>query len=174
MRLSPTPTPVAMPKFIARLIYPTYYADLVKQYASEFGVDPFLLLSVMRQESLFEAGASSVVAAQGLMQVMAPTGQEIAQALKWPLNYDVSDLTRPYVSVRFGAYYVSRQKAFFENDMFAALAAYNGGAGNAIKWRERAGNDPDAFYLVVNVEETQRYLRAVATNDGMYRRGWGA
>ncbi len=170
MRLSPTPNPVAMPPFMARLIYPTYYADLVTQYAREFGHDPAVLYSIIRQESLFEAQAESFAAAQGLMQVVPPTGKEIARELNWPLNYDVDDLTRPYVSVRFGAYYLNKQKRIFNDDLFAALAAYNGGAGNALKWRERAGDDPDAFYLAVNFEETQRYIRAIAVNDAMYQR----
>ena len=170
MRLSPTPIPAAMPKFVLRLIYPTYYADLVQQYASEFGHDPRVLYSIIRQESLFEAQAESSAAAQGLMQVVPPTGKEIAGELRWPLNYSTDDLTRPYVSVRFGAYYLSKQKRGFGDDLYAALAAYNGGAGNALKWRERAGDDPDAFYLAVNFEETQRYIRAIALNYGMYQR----
>ena len=159
-----------MPKFVLRLIYPTYYADLVQQYASEFGHDPRVLYSIIRQESLFEAQAESSAAAQGLMQVVPPTGKEIAGELRWPLNYSTNDLTRPYVSVRFGAYYLSKQKRGFGDDLYAALAAYNGGAGNALKWRERAGDDPDAFYLAVNFEETQRYIRAIALNYGMYQR----
>ena len=170
MRLSPTPNPAAMPKFVGRLIYPNYYADLVNQYAAEFGHDPAVLYSIIRQESLFEAQAESFAAAQGLMQVVPPTGKEIAHDLNWPLNYSSADLTRPYVSVRFGAYYLSKQKRIFNDDLYAALAAYNGGAGNALKWRERSGDDPDAFYLAVNFEETQRYIRAIAANYGMYQR----
>ena len=173
MRISPFVTPSALPRFIARLLYPPYYADLVQPAAEEFGVDPLLVLSVIRQESLFESFAESTAAAIGLMQVVGPTGAEISGELNWPPNYTAQDLTRPYVSVRFGTYYLSKQRRIFENDMYAALAAYNGGAGNSLIWQERSGGDPDVFYSVVSFEETQRYLRAVATNYAIYRRLYG-
>ena len=174
MRISPFPTPSALPRFIARLLYPAYYPELVQPYAEEFGVDPLLVFSVIRQESLFESFAESNAAAIGLMQVVPPTGAEINTELNWPPNYTAQDLTRPYVSVRFGAYYLSKQRRIFDNDMYAALAAYNGGAGNSLIWGERSGGDPDVFYSVVSFEETQRYLRAVSTNYAIYRRIYGA
>lgn|GEM_PF-1694485 len=174
MRLSPFPTPSALPKFIARLLYPAYYAELVQPYAEEFGVDPLLVFSVIRQESLFESFAESSAAAIGLMQVVPPTGAEINTELNWPPNYTTQDLTRAYVSLRFGTYYLSKQRRIFDNDMYAALAAYNGGAGNSLIWRERSGGDPDVFYSVVSFEETQRYLRAVSTNYAIYRRVYGS
>jgi soluble lytic murein transglycosylase len=176
MRNSPFPTPSALPKFVARLLYPTYYNDLVTQYANEFGLDPLLVYSVIRQESLFESFAESSAAAQGLMQVIPSTGAEIARELSWPPNYIVRDLTRPFVSVRFGAYYLSKQKRIFEGDVYAALAAYNGGAGNALRWRERSGDDgvrqadPDVFFSVISFDETKLYVRNIAINYAMYRR----
>ena len=77
-------------------------------------------------------------------------------------------------ALRFGTYYISKQRRIFDNDMYAALAAYNGGAGNSLLWRERSGGDPDVFYSVISFEETQRYLRAVSTNYAIYRRVYGA
>jgi soluble lytic murein transglycosylase len=178
MRLSPFPTPAALPKFVARLIYPAYYADLVLVHAQEFGIDPALVFAVIRQESLFEALAESTAAAQGLMQVIPSTGAEIHRELGWPPNYTTRDLTRPFVSVRFGAYYLSKQRRAFDGDWYAALAAYNGGAGNALRWLERSGDainprDPDVFYGLISFEETQRYVRLVTTNYAMYRRLYG-
>ena len=170
MRASPFPTPSALPKFVAQLLYPTYYNDLVTQYAQEFNVDPLLVFSVIRQESLFESFAESSAAAQGLMQVIPTTGAEIARELGWPPNYSERDLTRPYVSVRFGAYYLSKQKRIFEGDVYAALAAYNGGAGNALRWQERSGADPDVFFSVISFDETKLYVRNIATNYALYRR----
>jgi soluble lytic murein transglycosylase len=170
MRLSPFPTPAALPQFLLRLLYPIYYDDLVLQYAHEFNLDPLLVFSVIRQESLFESFAESSAAAQGLMQVVPPTGAEIAGELGWPPNYSPRDLTRPYVSVRFGAYYLSKQKRIFEGDVYAALAGYNGGAGNSLRWRERSGGDPDVFFSVISFDETKLYVRNIATNYAMYRR----
>jgi soluble lytic murein transglycosylase len=170
MRLSPAKTPSALPVFIAKLLYPTYYTDLVLQHAQEYALDPLLVFSLIRQESLFEPFAVSSAAANGLMQVVPPTGREINSDLNWPPNYTTADLHKPYVVVRFGTYYLNKQRNFLEGDLYAALAAYNGGAGNALIWEERSGGDPDVFFSAVNFEETQRYIRAIAANYAIYHR----
>ncbi len=170
MRISPAKTPSKLPAFIAKLIYPTYYADLVSKHAEEYALDPLLVFSLIRQESLFEPFAESFAAANGLMQVIPSTGREINGDLNWPPNYDTADLQKPYVSVRFGTYYLAKQRRFFGGDMYASLAAYNGGAGNAQIWKERSGGDPDLFFMSVNFEETQRYLRTVGANYAIYHR----
>ncbi len=170
MRRSPAKTPTKLPDFLARLIYPAYYADLVDAAAKEFDVNPLLILSVMRQESLFEPFAESSAAAAGLMQVIPSTGAEIHRELGWPAGYSVADLSKPYVSVRFGAYYLAKQRKLFDANLFAMLAAYNGGPGNALRWRARAGDDPDAFAAAVTFDETRRYLTAITVNMAQYTR----
>jgi soluble lytic murein transglycosylase len=164
-----------LPRFIARLQYPIYYPDLISAQASEFALDPLLVAGLIRQESLFESFAASDAFAYGLMQVVPATGKEINAALGWPPDYSERDLTRPYVSVRFGAYYLARQRDALKGDLYAALAAYNGGPGMALRWRNRSGGDPDAFFLTVPLDgagyrETQLYLRTVTTNYAIYHR----
>ena len=173
MRLSPAGTPSGLPTFIAKLLYPTYFAELVLHHAQEFGLDPLLVFSLIRQESLFEPFAVSSAAANGLMQVIPSTGREINADLKWPPNYTTADLQKPYVSVRFGSHYLARQRRFFDGDLYAALAAYNGGPGNALRWKERSGGDPDAFFMAITFDETQRYIRALAANYAIYHRLYG-
>jgi soluble lytic murein transglycosylase len=170
MRISPAKTPSNLPAFIARLIYPAYYADLVLQHSNELGLDPLLVFSLIRQESLFEPFAESFAAANGLMQVIPTTGQEIQADLNWPPNYTTADLQKPYVSVRFGTHYLNKQRRFFNGDLYAALAAYNGGAGNSLIWKERSAGDPDVFFASINFEETQRYIRTIASNYAIYHR----
>lgn len=173
MRLSPAKTPSALPTFIARLLHPTYYDDLVKQYAQEYSLDPLLIFSLIRQESLFEPFAVSSAAANGLMQVIPTTGREINGDLNWPPNYTTADLQKPYVSARFGSYYLSKQRRFFNGDLYAALAGYNGGAGNATRWKERSSGDPDLFFMSISFDETQRYIRAIGANYATYHRLYG-
>ena len=69
------------PPFIGRLAYPVYYADLILPLAEQYGYDPLLQFSLVRQESLFESFARSGAAAQGLAQVIPDTGAYIAQRL---------------------------------------------------------------------------------------------
>ncbi len=173
IRLSPARLPSKAPRFVARLLHPVYFAELVGPIASEYGLNPLLVFSVMRQESLFESFAQSSAAASGLMQVIPSTGAEINRELGWPANYSTADLNKPFVSVRFGAYYLAKQRRLFDASLYAMLAAYNGGPGNALRWRERAGDDPDAFVEAVTFDETRRYIVAIAVNLAQYTRLYG-
>lgn len=163
--LAPDPAPLAL----RRLIFPAPYADLVSREATANGLDPRLLYALLRQESLFNPGATSWVGARGLAQVMPETGQGIAQSLGIS-DFTLDDLYRPVVSVRFGSYYLSRRMADMEGSVQGALAAYNGGLGNAQRW---AGGsrvaDPDRFTEQIDFNETRGYVRAVYGFWGAYQ-----
>ncbi len=168
-QLSPAADVGQLPLFIGCLIYPMYYSDLVEQEAAANGLSPLYVYSLMRQESLFEGFATSSAAAQGLMQVIPPTGAAIAEALDWPPDYQSQDLYRPMVSVRFGVWYLAQQKERFDGNLFAALAAYNGGPGNAVGWMEAADGDTDLFVELVGFGETQNYIRLIREYYAAYR-----
>jgi len=104
------------------------------------------------------------------MQVLPATGEELANELRWPADYRDEDLYRPIVSVRFGAHYLAKWRDHLEGDLYAALAAYNGGPGNAIEWHKLAPNDPDLFLEIVRFEETRKYIRGVYEIFSLYRR----
>jgi soluble lytic murein transglycosylase len=149
------------PPYFNHVRYGLYYRDLVIGQAQEYGLDPLFMFSVVRQESLFEGFVKSTAGAHGLMQIVIPTGAQIAGELGWPPGYDETDLYRPNVSVHFGAYYLNKNRNQLGGSLFAGLAAYNGGPGNAIVWNELAGNDPDLFLEVVRFEETRNYIRSI-------------
>jgi soluble lytic murein transglycosylase len=119
------------------------------------------VLSVVRQESLFEGFATSYAAARGLMQVIPSTGAEIANQLGWPPGYESDDLYRPVVSVRFGTFYLAQQRDRFDGDLVATLAAYNAGPGNALAWKAIAPDDPDLFLEIMRIEQPQTYVRSI-------------
>jgi len=167
IRLSGT-TIADAPSFLARLVYPTHYGDLVVPEAQARKLDPLLVFSVMRQESLFESLSFSTASAHGLMQIIPATGQEIASALGWP-NYSRTDLYKPYISIKFGTYYLARQRDGLDGDLYAALAAYNGGPGNAVRWKSASGGDPDLFYETVSYSETRLYIRRISEYYAVYK-----
>ena len=79
------------------------------------------------------------------------------------------------VSVRFGAWYLSRQRDALKGDLYAALAAYNGGPGMSLRWRDRSGGDPDVLFMTMPLDgagyrETQLYIRTVTANYAIYHR----
>ncbi len=160
------------PLGLARLIYPTYYSDMVLPLSDEYGYDPLLHFSLIRQESLFEGFATSSAYAQGLSQIIPDTGTFVAQRLSWP-GYENSDLYKPHISLIFGAYYFDQQLQLFEGFYPAALAAYNGGPGNAIRWYDEAGSDPDLYLETINFSETRLYLRTITSNYQIYKQLYG-
>jgi soluble lytic murein transglycosylase len=165
-------TPFDAPLYLGRLAFPIYYADLILPLAESYGFDPRLQFALVRQESLFESFARSGAAAQGLSQVIPDTGAWIAQRLAWP-NFDNEDLYKPYVGLHFGAYYLSEQLRAFDGHVHAALAAYNGGPGNAARWFEAAGGDHDLFVDTVDFPETRLYIERIYEGFNAYRHLYG-
>lgn len=160
------------PLYLGRLSYPVYYADLIMPLAERYDFDPRIQFALVRQESLFESFARSGAAAQGLSQVIPDTGAWIAQRLAWP-NFVNEDLYKPYVGLNFGAYYLSQQLHNFDGHVHAALAAYNGGPGNAARWLEVAGTDLDRFVDAVDFPETRLYIERIYEGYNAYRRLYG-
>lgn len=107
------------------------------------------------------------------MQVIPTTGAQIASELGKPPNYTEDDLYRPYVSIMFGTHYLANNLRLFDGDLYAALAAYNGGPGNALEWKNLAGDDPDLFLESVRFEETRNYIRNIYEIHIVYRRLYG-
>ena len=158
------------PEFFSRVRFGAYYLDWVLPVAEAQDISPLLLLSVMRQESSYEGFIESSAGARGLMQIIPSTGAQLATDLQWPENYTVDDLDRPYVSLVFGANYLRRQRGLFEGDIFAMLAAYNGGPGNTLAWMDLApGDDPDLFLEVIRIEETRNYIRLINEIHSVYK-----
>lgn len=165
-------SPPDAPPFLARLAYPTYYEDLIVAEAEREGLSPLLLFALVRQESLFESLATSSAAAHGLMQVIPSTGEYIAGQLGWPPDYRTSDLYRPLVSVRFGTWYLARQRDRFGR-LDVALAAYNGGPSNAQRWLDAAGEDADMFLERITLGETRLYLQRIREHYAVYAALYG-
>jgi soluble lytic murein transglycosylase len=171
--LSPVESVSQAPRFLQRLVYPLYFDDLVLAEAEANGFDPLVFFALIYQESLFEGWAASWAGAQGLTQVIPATGDWIALQLRWK-DYQAEHLYRPYLNVKFGAWYLARQLKDFDNRLFVALAAYNGGPGNAARWLELAGDgDEDLFVESISNTETRSYVEKVCEHYARYRALYG-
>jgi soluble lytic murein transglycosylase-like protein len=173
IRQSPAESIENAPLFLQRLVYPIYYADLIIPEAQAHNIDPMIVFSLMRAESLFDGAVTSSAAAGGLMQIIPPTGEQIARDLRWS-NYQQSDLYRPIISVKFGVYYLRRYGLdYLDGDMVAAWAAYNGGPGNAQRWKEASNGDTDLFVENISLSETRLYIDRLRENLAWYQRLYG-
>lgn len=161
-----------VPAYIARMRYPAYFFGLVEEQATAYGFDPLLMLSLIRQESLFNPNATSVANALGLAQVIPSTARYIADELGWE-NFSQSDLYRPYVGIAFGAYYLDEQMRLFEGNEAAALAAYNAGPGYTLGWVNLSGGDVDSLVATITFDETKRYVQRIYSHYTIYRELYG-
>jgi len=160
---------LSAPAYFNHLRYGLYYHDLIIIESQRYAIDPLFMFSVIRQESLFEGFASSGAGAHGLMQIIPSTGEQIAVELGWPPGYGPEDLYRPLVSIRFGSYYLGKNRDLLDGNLYAGLAAYNAGPGNALAWRNLAGNDPDLLLEVIRFQETRTYIRYIYEIFSTYR-----
>ncbi len=161
------------PPFIARMRYPAYYLDVVQEVGNRRNVDPLVIFSLIRTESLFNANATAAAGEKGLTQVIPGTAAYIAQQINWP-DYQHSDLFQPHASVEFGGYYLQEQLQLFNGNVIAALAAYNAGPGRAQDWLSLSGGDPDLFMTTITIDSTRGYVQSIYRNYNIYRALYGA
>ncbi len=159
------------PRFLQVLAYPRPYRDLVEAESARRGLDPLLFYALIRQESRFEPLSLSSAQARGLTQVIPSTALGIAQSLRWS-GFRQEDLLKPYVSVAFGTHYLSEMLKQFNGVPQLALAAYNGGPGNARRW-QRLGSDLDLAVEAIDLSETALYVRTVTEQYAMYQSLYG-
>ncbi|WP_051340151.1 lytic transglycosylase domain-containing protein [Azospirillum halopraeferens] len=98
---------------------PAEIVALVKKLAPGYGLDPDLVLAVIRVESAFRTDAVSPKEAAGLMQLIPETAERFA----------VRDVFDAEDNVRGGMKYLRWLLAYFRGDVTLALAAYNAGEG---------------------------------------------
>jgi len=168
--LSDSASSMMAPPYFSHVRYGLYYNDLIVPAAQNNGLDPLFIFSVVRQESLFEGFVRSTAGARGLMQIVPSTGATIASAVGWPPEFNPEQLYSPQVSIVLGTHYLASNRDLLNGDLFGALAAYNGGPGNALEWEKLSGNDPDLFLESIRFDETRNYIRNIYEIYVIYRR----
>ncbi len=157
-----------IPRETLERLYPVAFRAEVIRYSVPRGVDPRLVLAIMRQESRFRPDARSVVAARGLMQFIGPTARQVADQLGRD-RFLREDLYHPSTSVLFGTHYLGRLFSLFPGRTEAVVAAYNGGDDNMQRWLARARSaDPDRYVSEIMFSQTKEYVERVMANLRMY------
>jgi soluble lytic murein transglycosylase len=151
-----------------RLLYPVILEDALLAEAREHGLDAGLVAALIRQESMFNPGATSAVGARGLMQVMPDLGGRLAQSLAYPV-WDPVLLYQPDVSLQLGAHHLQELTGQYGQPAHV-LAAYNAGASRVDRWSLRIGvDDSEVFTDRIPFAETRGYVRAIQRNLQIYR-----
>jgi len=162
----------ALPRSYWEALFPRpYWADL-KRYSTQNELDPFLVASLIRQESEFNAGAVSHKNAVGLMQLLPGTGKKVAKEEKLR-HFSANQLFTPGVNLQLGTRYFRTMVDKFGSFEYA-LAAYNAGSDRVEDWLS-AGNyrDPQDFVESIPFTETREYVQAILRNASVYRQLYG-
>ena len=153
---------------VLRAIFPWPNRRAVEGEAAEFGVDPLLLVAIVRQESVFDAEALSPAGARGLAQLLPGTAALTARGLD--VTFYPEWITVPDLNLHLGAAHLQELLERFPGRVDVAVAAYNAGTAPVTRWLARPGaDDPDQFLESIPYQETRGYVRSVLRNRELYR-----
>ena len=149
-----------------------YWADL-KRFAAANNLDPYLVASLIRQESEFNPNAVSRANAVGLMQLLPRTGKNVARQVKLK-RYSPSQLYTPAVNMQLGTRYFRGMVDKFGGSFEYALAAYNAGSDRVEEWLGQGKyRDPQEFVESIPFTETREYVQAILRNANVYKQIYG-
>ncbi|MGI9102331.1 MAG: transglycosylase SLT domain-containing protein [Terriglobales bacterium] len=155
-------------------LFPRPWWTDVKKHAETNGLDPFLVASLIRQESEFNPDAISHANAIGLMQVLPGTGKKLARELK-VRRFSSDQLLTPEFNLRLGTRYFRELVDHFNGRVEYALAAYNAGTDRVESWLANGNyRDPQEFVESIPFTETREYVQAILRNMTVYKRLYGA
>ncbi len=154
-------------------LFPRPYWDALRTYSEENGLDPYLVASLIRQESEFNPSAVSRANAYGLMQLLPRTGK--GEARKTGLqHYSTDSLLDPTTNIELGTHYFRQMVDEFGGQVEYALAAYNAGADRVQDWRSSGSyRDVEEFVESIPFTETREYVQAIVRNAEVYKKVYG-
>ena len=154
--------------FALRQIFPLAFKKEVEASACSLGIDAFLIWSIMRRESAFRPEVVSSANAQGLLQLIRPTAEAMAQLLHRP-SPKGDELFSPAVNIDLGGGYLHQLLDRFIEPLFCA-AAYNAGPGPVYGWMKKGkGMAIDLFVESIPFKETRAYVKQVVADYFNYR-----
>jgi soluble lytic murein transglycosylase len=145
---------------VQEITLPLRHDDIIRQQASEKGLDPALVAAVIYQESKFSDRTSSA-GARGLMQITPDTARFIAKQ-SGGIRFTQSDLGTPQINIAYGTWYLRWLMNRYHGRTTLAIAAYNAGFVHVDDWVRAAGG-PDAFDPKTDIPypETRAYVEQV-------------
>jgi soluble lytic murein transglycosylase len=159
----------AIPAAYWHILFPQPYWSTIQTESAKNGLDPYMVASLIRQESEFNPGAISNKNACGLMQLLPSVGRQMAKQSGMH-GFSSSELLDPNVNIRLGTLYLRQTIDKFGGRPEYAFAAYNAGDDRVTDWQS-AGNFKtiDEFVESIPFTETRDYVQAIIRNEMIYR-----
>jgi soluble lytic murein transglycosylase len=152
------------------ILFPLNYWETIKSESEQRQIDPYLIASIIRQESGFEPTTVSNADAVGIMQIMPAEAAAIATraGLPAPTREQLFD---PKLNIAVGVAEFSQKLAAEHGNTTLAIAAYNAGEDAVGKWiAQTPVDDEDLFVESIPYAETRLYVKTVSRNRFEYRR----
>jgi soluble lytic murein transglycosylase len=144
----------------------------IRAAAKRYGLDPALVKAVVWRESHFNPSVRGRAKEIGLMQIQEEAAQEWADAEKVS-NFDHEQCLDPQTNTLAGTFYLRKLlKRYWrtDNPTLYALADYNAGRGNVLKWNSGAAATNSAAFLgQITFPSTREYVQAVLERCEHYR-----
>ena len=147
---------------------------LIERASTRYRVPPALIGAVIWQETRFISNCRGKAGEMGLMQVMPQSGAEWAKAEKIS-GFAPEVLLDPGTNILAGTWYLSRALTRWETEpdpILPALAEYNAGRANALRWIRVMRDTSRPFTEAVDYPGTRGYIRAITRHYRSFGRPW--
>ena len=160
----------SIPLVYWRILFPEPWWNAIQTESAKNNLDPYLVASLIRQESEFDPSAISYANAWGLMQIRpTPEGVKLARE-EGVANFKAHQLLDPEMNIKLGTRYLRELMDRFGGVQEYALAAYNAGESRVVDW-QAAGpySGIDEFVESIPFTQTREYVEAIRRNEETYR-----
>jgi soluble lytic murein transglycosylase len=152
-----------------RILFPEVWWETIREESARNGLDPYLVASLIRQESEFDPTVISYANAYGLMQLLPSVGRSMARE-EGMAHFETYQLLDPATNIRLGTRYLRQMMDKFGGVQEYALAAYNAGDSRVVDW-QAAGpyHGMDEFVESIPFTQTREYVESILRNEETYR-----
>ena len=152
-----------------RILFPEAWWDTIRVESAKNNLDPYLVASLIRQESEFDPSVVSYANAYGLMQLLPSVGKAMARE-EGMSHFETFQLLDPQTNIRLGTRYLRHMLDKFGGVQEYALAAYNAGDSRVTDWQSAGPySGLDEFVESIPFTQTREYVEAILRNEETYR-----
>jgi soluble lytic murein transglycosylase len=152
-----------------RILFPEPYWETIKAESAKNNLDPYLVASLIRQESEFNPSVISYANAWGLMQLLPSVGRQLARE-EGMTHFQTFQLLDPETNIRLGTRYLRQMLDHLGGVPEYALAAYNAGESRVTDWQSAGPyQGMDEFVESIPFTQTREYVQAILRNVETYK-----
>jgi len=152
-----------------RILFPEPWWQTIQEESARNNLDPYLVASLIRQESEFNPSVVSYANAYGLMQLLPSVGKAMAKEVGMS-RFQTFQLQDPATNIKLGTRYLREMLDRFGGVQEYALAAYNAGDSRVVDWQAQGPYQGiDEFVESIPFTQTRDYVQAILRNEETYR-----